>query len=521
MGAENSVDRRRFAFVFLLIAVLFAQSRWFVLGLRPGASDVPWYARYARSWAGASQQDTSFYDHQALEARHEIDQARAAGVEGQSLEEYGVVEYPPLAILLLQVPRLWMAPLDEGTSFTEEYVGAFRWGMAVVDLATFFLVLWLVRQLGARETVGATMGRLLTFLLGTLALLPFLYDRLDLLQAGLVALALVLLTTRLPYGWFFGVLAAAVHFKLVPIVLAPVFLIGSLPVALAREPLRFRCLAALALRGAFLIGLIGMGFLAFRVALGPRCLEFLGYHGERGLEIASFAGSTLLALRPFGVDADLFFSHCSVCIRSAPVPGLAASLTGVALVCFTILSLFLLFHARRLAARAAVHEAKGGSLARIFPQTFAAYCLLFLMTFIVTNKVFSPQYLLWLAPLAPLVPFQGWRRNLFLATFVATCVLSSAFLVLLGSDVVQPMVPGQTLGWIVREPTTRFVVLVLIRNLLLASLLGALLVRLIRDAFQAPVETESPFSLEARNASGPFTPIGLGSALAHPLTRSS
>jgi hypothetical protein len=50
------------------------------------------------------------------------------------------------------------------------------------------------------------------------------------------------------------------------------------------------------------------------------------------------------------------------------------------------------------------------------------FSLAALLAFIVTNKVFSPQYLIWLVPFAPLLP----RRQivLFVAICVATMIIS-------------------------------------------------------------------------------------------------
>jgi hypothetical protein len=98
------------------------------------------------------------------------------------------------------------------------------------------------------------------------------------------------------------------------------------------------------------------------------------------------------------------------------------------------------------------------------------------MVFIATNKVFSPQYLLWLAPLVPLIPFHGKGRFVFQGAFVLVCFLSSALLVVLGADVVD--VGAEPYSWTVHGLTTRFLCLVLVRNLLFIGLLGALAGRL-------------------------------------------
>src|SRR5262249_3448147 len=156
---------------------------------------------------------------------------------------------------------------------------------------------------------GEHMHRLLFYLASTVALWHLLCDRLDLLLALLVVLSLVLLLSRLHYAWSFAVLALAVNFKLVPLVLAPVWVIGSLPADREGTLFRPRVLLALATRVALLSGMVIAGFLPFYLLEGDRCLGFLTYHRARGLEIGSIWGSLLLALEALGQPAGVGHSY--------------------------------------------------------------------------------------------------------------------------------------------------------------------------------------------------------------------
>jgi hypothetical protein len=508
MGVRGEAGELISRVLLLLLVVLFVQSRWVALNLEGGASDVPWYARYAREYGEASQRGQSFYDYHASAVQDEIDAARAAGKSGPS-EEYKMVEYPPLAVVLWQLPRLWMsqpeAGADSAGEFSKAYVPAYRLGMAVLDVALCLLVVGLARRLFASEPQTDRLGRLLSYVLSTLTLLPFLYDRLDLLQAALVVLAFGLLASHFHYVWSFAALTLAVQLKLVPVVLVPVWVVGSLPVAPSRSPFHSRLLATLAARGALLLVLVVGGFLFAYAWLGPRSLEFLEYHRSRGLEIESFWGSLLLALRPLGHNVEVYFSHCSLNVRSSLSSSLAsASGWGLAALGLAAAVGFLA-HCQRLADRLGNGARPGQALAYAFPQTFICYSLLFPMVFIATNKVFSPQYLLWLAPFVALVPFRGAGRWLFQGTFFLACLLSSALLILLGTEVVTP--GTNPYSWTVREPTVRFVVLLLLRNLLFLGLLGTVVGHLVRDVLRLGA---SPHRASAR--------VGISPGDAGPLT---
>src|SRR5262249_33666383 len=125
------------------------------------------------------------------------------------------------------------------------------------------------------------------------------------------------------------------------------------------------------------------------------------------------------------------------------------------------------------------------TLAQLLPAEFAAFTLLFLMLFIATNKVFSPQYLLWLLPLAALVPFDGRRRRVFLTGLLLVCILSSLLMpILFLTDLLEPALPGAPL--VFRPPTARFTLVLLLRNLLFLCLTAALAYRLARPGPQGP-----------------------------------
>src|SRR5262249_20962123 len=131
-------------------------------------------------------------------------------------------------------------------------------------------------------------------------------------------------------------------------------------------------------------------------------------------------------------------SYGSVNVSSSLSPVLVAIapwLTATLLLGATAL---LLTHLQRLAACRDPSSPSTKRLAQLDPPTLVGYSLLFLILFILGNKVFSPQYLVWLAPLVSLVPFPRKGRRLFLWTFAVTCLLTTVlFPFLFGSDLLQ------------------------------------------------------------------------------------
>jgi hypothetical protein len=457
-----------------VIGVVFVVSRLAVLPLPSPATDVGIYARYAREHAAAAQLGVSFYEFHAREIERQAEQARAAGTLAAPIDEYKDVEYPPLALAVLRLPA---SLLGEGPSFELRYYWTFRAAMAVIDAALFFLVVVLVRRLFPTATGEETGARLLLYVASTLVVWHLLYDRMDLVLAALVLLSLALLTSRRHPGWSFAVLATAVLFKIVPVVLVPLWVVGAMP---ADRPLDFRrprVLAGLAVRGSLLVGLIVAGFLLCYLWYGTGCLGFLTYHRARPLEIGSLPASIPLVLQLLGQPITVNYTYGSINVHSSLTPVLVALspwVTGAVLLGATVL---LVIHFQRLAGRSPIAAPPGATLANTHPLPVVGFTLLLLMLYIATNKVFSTQYLLWLAPLVALLPSGPGRQRLFAWTFLVVCVLSTILMPFLFlSDLLDPArpPPAHPLPLAIQQPTVRVAVLLVVRNLLFLGLVLAL-----------------------------------------------
>jgi hypothetical protein len=422
------------AFLLTRLLLLYAQ---LVLLPTSGDCDIRIFGRYAASYASATTHGCSVYD-------------------------YCDPEYPHLALVVMALPNALCDPSD-----LAGYRGWYRIEMAIFDLLAFVTACWLVRHFFGEETRSQRTLRLLVFIAGGLLVGTLLHTRLDVVIGALVLLSLALLVSRLHYAWSFAVLAAAINFKLVPVVLIPLWVAASLPPALVagvrdRGGL-WRLLATCCLRAVVAGALTAaLGVPAF-LASGGRSLGFLSYHRDRGLEIGSYYSSALLLLRPLGYPEQFGFGHGSINVDAAAAPLLAR------LSPYIVLGLVLLATAVavRYILKRKVEERHGEGN----PASDLAWAASLVMTaFIVGNKVFSPQYLLWLAPLVPFITLpRNWQR-LGLAAFAAACALSTVLVLAWQRQIV-----GET-EWIetstmVAGPTTLGAGLLIGRNLVFLGFL--------------------------------------------------
>ena len=241
------------------------------------------------------------------------------------------------------------------------YAGAFAWVMAACGVA-------LVCVLASVRVEAAWYAAFAPVLAGSLIL-----SRFDLWPALLATCAVVLLLRERP-GWAWGFLAAAIAAKLWPLVLVPLF------VRRTRRGLVWG------------VAVLAVAFLPF-VALSPGGVwDSLSGQASRPLQVESL-GAALVTT--FGSP------HVVTGSGSQNVAGhgwLAAAMT-----CLQLLALVAVWasYARR-------------------PVGIERHAAAAVAAFIAFGKVLSPQFLLWLIPLVPLV--RG-RRGL-----AATGLLTAALL---------------------------------------------------------------------------------------------
>lgn len=337
-------------------------------------------------------------------------------------------EYPQLAVAFSAVVG-WVADrLPDGAerliSFRRSFppdVGLARFQVALglvlfaLDLGLFLLIARLTAAADPRERVW----RLGLYVAGTAALGPILYDRLDLV-VGVVAVLAVCARGRPVL--VYALLAAGAAFKLVPVLLVPVFVL-----AVASKSPRFWAIVP---RQAALAGFVLLLWpvLAYLFGGGDRAFVYLKYHGERGLELGSaYSGPVLLAAG--GVIRYEFGGY----VVRGPVPDAIAR--GTTFVAAAGLGLALLVAGRAIRRTQAERTVLVGS------------CVLVWLVFILTSKVGSPQYLLWVIPLVPLLPLRtrgdfGRAVGIVIAAGLATLTYPYLWL-----NVHGPAVPGESGVW--------------------------------------------------------------------------
>jgi hypothetical protein len=293
-------------------------------------------------------------------------------------------EYPPAAIVPMLVPKL--------TGLT--YAVAFRGTMLVLLAATLWLLLLTLRRLRADATQvwgGALLLGASPALLG-----PVLFERFDAWPAFLLSLAIVLVVCeRIALGAV--ALAVAICAKVYPAAAVPAFFIYAL--AIRGRDVVVRAVAAGVAAGLVIVlpfAVIGFGGLGFSFYV-----QF-----KRPLQIETLGASVLLAFDRLGLyTADV-------------QPGLSRELGGTLPQVVALASTALQLGA----ILASVWWLWRGSRSAFATTTAVAAAVAAFITF---GKVLSPQYVVWLVPLVPLVARQVWVKAMGAA--VAAMALTNLY----------------------------------------------------------------------------------------------
>jgi uncharacterized membrane protein len=299
-------------------------------------------------------------------------------------------EYPPLAALVFTGPRLlgaWHKP-----SF-----GFYCWAFAFQSAMTAAMITPMIALLlvGAGRKIWAGIG----FYTALLVLLhPLIVWRFDIFPALMTALAIYCLMTDRPLSAGAG-LGIGIAVKLYPAVLLGLFLGYAVAHRRSMDAVRI---------GVAVIGINVLVLIRYFLIGSDAYLWFLRFHMQRGVQLESlWAGIMML-----GKNLKLTTLSRITAFGAYEVHGpWANALLRVEIPVMVFLLMFITVLAYR---RMRIDQLQTGAIS-IPTVTTSAFALL--LVFASINKVFSPQYLVWLIPFAPFLrPSRQWLLLLMCAT---------------------------------------------------------------------------------------------------------
>ncbi|WJZ07170.1 Mannosyltransferase (PIG-V) [Corynebacterium glaucum] len=288
-------------------------------------------------------------------------------------------EYP----VPLLVPLTWIYAL--GPSTQPEFGRAFVYLVLIIDgLITAFLIHFRNPRANAAESHTRRLCAVGFWILFGLSAGPSMYMRLDIFPAVLVGGALALMAQH-PRSAS-ALLGLATSLKLWPGILAA-GLVG-----------RWSDRASWYRLASFAAALLGMAGLVAVINGPERLISPLGYQGDRGLQIESIAATPLI-INGYQ-HPDHYYVGLAVS-KSYEIegPGVDAALTFASIGTAVTLLLAVAWACYRLFA------------GRWSARSTAHFSIAILLLLLATNKVFSPQYMVWLGPAVAVTLLQPWTTR--------------------------------------------------------------------------------------------------------------
>lgn len=301
-----------------------------------------------------------------------------------------LVEYPPLSLLVFLLPRLIA---DDAAT----YAAAFSGMIVLLDLATLALGVALARRAGYSVLTGS-----IAYTFALLVTGPLLIEHYDLFPAVLTLFVLYAFAR----GWHkasWSVLALGMMAKIYPVIIAPLFLVRYI------HDRDYQHLRAGILSFAVTVAVVVLPWVIIDAA------EFWGliaYHMERGIQIESTYASFLLIADNLGLTTVAReMSHGSWNVVS-PATGVLANLSSVLMPVSVAAICWSYYRALRRSIRSST----------LSDERLVFHAVAMILVLLFTSKVFSPQYLIWLYPLVPLV--MGKRSVTLCVVFAAIGALT-------------------------------------------------------------------------------------------------
>ena len=296
------------------------------------------------------------------------------------------LEYPPLALIFFIIPRLFADGWPLFSILYQVEVMVF----AIIGAAVIYKI--------ARRLGKPSWKLLLPYVIGILAIGPITGQQYDMFPAVLMLLSLYFFWTgKHKTSWLF--LALGTLTKIYPFVIAPIYLIYYW------KNRQFKPLVSgiLVFATACLIVL-----LPFLVISPSSLLSLVNYHSQRGLQIESSYSSILLIADKLGLTSiKLSFNYGSW------------NLGGTVAALWSKYSIYVMGLGLLAAYGFIYRQIKIGKSQ--FTR-LGAYCVLVITVLLITSKIFSPQYIIWLLPAVVLV-LNRWKSTITLL-FITIGVLT-------------------------------------------------------------------------------------------------
>ncbi len=316
-------------------------------------------------------------------------------------------EYPPFALVFFLIPSIFTS--DLGT-----YVILFGAEMIFFVLLTLYFMMKLAEKININRYFVAII-----YLFFIMIYFDQMIKKFDMAAAALTFMSFYFFCEK-RYNLSYGLMTLAAITKLYPVVLIPILFMMNL---LGKEKNKVPIVLKGSLVCVAICGLVMVPFLMMSVSFSE-LFSFLTFHSDRGFQVESIMGVIVQCLGYFGLTSVQIVPSCYTYDVLSPVCDILLPywlpLCGFAMVC-----VFILIY---INIKRTTMDSNDGNVKRL-----AIYFISALLLFMLMNKVFSTQYVLWLYPFIPFsILIVGKSLNIPMLVLSSLVAIFSVLIILIG-----------------------------------------------------------------------------------------
>jgi len=320
-----------------------------------------------------------------------------------------VFEFPPFALIFFMIPSIF-------TSDLQTYIFLFGIEIVFFSLVTLYFMINVAEKMKINKYFVSII-----FMAFILIYFQQMIRKFDIIVAAFTFISLYLFCEK-KYTSGYAVMAFAALVKVYPAFLIPIFIIMNLTdkedVMRKKNVLK----GIVACLGVALVAIVP--FILMSVPISD-ILSFIGFHSNRGFQIESIVALIVQCLGSLGLTTFVIVPSCDTYdVYSSICNALLPYWSAITLLAIVLVLVLIMHHASNVKCR---------SNYRVFTSEIIMYSLAVIMTFMLVNKVFSTQYVIWIYALITFLAVINEKKiNMPIAVLSILIVVFSGLIVYFG-----------------------------------------------------------------------------------------
>lgn len=289
-----------------------------------------------------------------------------------------VFEFPPFSLLFFLIPGLFTSDLNT-------YSFIFGAMVVIFILISMYYLQKMCEMIHVNEITTSIL-----FLVFFIIYFPV--NKFDVFVMCITLISIYCFMNR-KIGMAYGLATFAAFTKMYPILIILIFLLINL---FGKEDNKCKNIVCGLISCAIITAIAIVPLMIAGVSF-TEIISFVGFHSERGFHVESVFAVTVMLLSSLGLTSYSLVAAHYTCDVISPICDMFlpywTAITGLILIFSTIIIVKCIYNQN------------------FNNRVLIISCMVIITTFVLTNKVFSTQYMVWIFPMMAIIPMITKRKN--------------------------------------------------------------------------------------------------------------